>query len=148
MVAIVLLISATAFSITGRDIDLARKGDGLRLWESHGSRVERNRVAGARDVVIWYSERVTVRDNVVTAGRYGLHFMYASGSRVTGNCFERNAAGAYAMYSADLVYERNVMAGNHGPSAMDAGKGPASRSRSTTVRWANRKRCQGSDCRT
>ncbi len=103
-------------TIVGRDIDIARKGDAIRMWESHDSRVERNRVIGARDVVIWYSERVTVRDNQVSGSRYGLHFMYSSGSQVTGNRLERNAVGAYAMYSADIVYERNVLAGNHGPS--------------------------------
>ncbi len=102
--------------VTGRDIDIARRGDALRLWESHGSRVVSNAVNHSRDVVIWYSERVTVEDNTVTDSRYGLHFMYATGSRVTGNRLERNAAGAYAMYSSDLVYRRNVLAGNHGPS--------------------------------
>ncbi len=103
-------------TIVGRDIDIARKGDAIRMWESHDSKVERNRVIGARDVVIWYSERVAVRDNHVSGSRYGLHFMYSSGSQVTGNRLERNAVGAYAMYSADIAYEHNVLAGNHGPS--------------------------------
>jgi nitrous oxidase accessory protein len=102
--------------ITGREIDIARRGDAMRLWESHDSIVRGNRVEESRDVVIWYSERVTVQDNVVTGSRYGLHFMYATGGRVIGNRFERNAAGAYAMYSSDLRYEKNVLAGNHGPS--------------------------------
>jgi len=102
--------------ITGRDIDIARRGDALRLWESHDSRVVGNRIDGARDVVVWYSERVTLEGNTVSGGRYGLHFMYATGGRVVGNRFERNAAGAYAMYSSDLVYARNVLAGNHGLS--------------------------------
>lgn len=103
-------------TIVGREIDIARKGDAIRMWESHDARVEGNRVIDARDVVIWYSERVTVRDNHVSGSRYGLHFMYSSGSHVTGNRLERNAVGAYAMYSADIVYARNVLAGNHGPS--------------------------------
>ena len=59
---------------------------------------------------------VTVRDNQVRDGRYGLHFMYSSGSTVADNLFQNNAVGAYAMYSNDLVYERNRFVGNHGPS--------------------------------
>jgi nitrous oxidase accessory protein len=103
-------------TVTGRDLDPARKGDAIRLWESHDSRVEANRVDGARDVVIWYSNRVTVRGNTVRHSRYGLHFMYASGSQVLDNTLARNAVGAYAMYSADLVYRGNRLLGNHGPS--------------------------------
>ena len=30
--------------ITGRDLDIARRGDGIRMWESHDSRVEGNAV--------------------------------------------------------------------------------------------------------
>jgi nitrous oxidase accessory protein len=103
-------------TIVGRDIDVARRGDAIRLWESPDSRVAGNTVSRSRDVVIWFSEGVAVADNVVSDSRYGLHFMYAAGSRVTGNRFEENAVGAYAMYSADLVYEENVFRGNHGPS--------------------------------
>ncbi len=102
--------------INSRDLDIARRGDGIRMWESHDGVVEGNVVTGARDVVIWYSNGVTVRDNQVLDGRYGLHFMYSSGSTVAGNLFQNNAVGAYAMYSNDLVYERNRFVGNHGPS--------------------------------
>jgi nitrous oxidase accessory protein len=102
--------------ITGRDLPLARKGDGIRLWESEGSRVEENLVHDTRDILIWYSDNTTVRGNRVSGGRYGLHFMYASGSRVQDNRFEDNAVGAYGMYSADLAYERNLFLANHGPS--------------------------------
>lgn len=102
--------------ITSRDLDVARRGDGIRMWESHDGLVEGNTVSGARDVVIWYSSNVTVRNNEVVGGRYGLHFMYSSGSTVTDNLFADNAVGAYAMYSNDLAYERNRFVGSHGPS--------------------------------
>jgi nitrous oxidase accessory protein len=103
-------------TIVGRDIDVARRGDAIRLWESPDSIIAGNTVTGARDIVVWFSEGVVVRDNVVSRSRYGLHFMYAAGSRVTANRFEDNAVGGYAMYSGNLRYEANVFSGSHGPS--------------------------------
>jgi nitrous oxidase accessory protein len=103
-------------TVTGRDLDIARKGDAIRLWESHDSRVEGNTVDAARDVVVWYSKNVRLRDNTVSNSRYGLHFMYASGSTVEDNTFANNAVGAYAMYSDQLTYRGNRFLGNHGPS--------------------------------
>ena len=102
--------------VVGRDLDMARRGDAMRLWESHRSVVRGNRVRRGRDLVIWYSQNVTVEDNVVEDGRYGLHFMYASGSQVQGNYLRRNMVAAYAMYSRDLVYRGNLLQGSYGSS--------------------------------
>ncbi|MCB0217783.1 MAG: nitrous oxide reductase family maturation protein NosD, partial [Chloroflexi bacterium] len=102
--------------VRGRDIHIARRGDGIRIWESHGTRILDNQVLAARDVVIWYSEGLLIRGNTVREGRYGLHYMYSHDSRIEANRLERNAVGAFLMYSHDLVIEGNVMAGNHGPS--------------------------------
>lgn len=102
--------------IVGRDLDMARRGDAMRLWESHRSVVRGNHVRRGRDLVIWYSQNVTVEDNVVEDSRYGLHFMYASGSHVQGNRLLRNMVAAYAMYSRDLVYRRNLLQGSYGSS--------------------------------
>lgn len=103
-------------TVIGRDLPMPRRGDAIRFWESAGARLEGNTIDRGRDVVVWYSDNVIVRDNVVTASRYGLHFMYATGSQVEGNRLHRNYVGAYAMYSADLVYRGNQLTGNFGPS--------------------------------
>lgn len=102
--------------IQGLDLDMARRGDAMRLWESHRSVVRGNRVRRGRDLVIWYSQEVQVADNEVEDSRYGLHFMYAGGSRVTGNRLRRNLVAAYAMYSSDLHYQGNLLQGSHGSS--------------------------------
>lgn len=103
-------------SVVGRDLDMARRGDAMRLWESHRSVVRGNQVRRGRDLVIWYSQDVVVEDNVVEDSRYGLHFMYASGSQVQGNRLRRNMVAAYAMYSRNLVYRGNLMQGSYGSS--------------------------------
>lgn len=42
--------------IVGKDLDIARRGDAIRIWFSHDTTVENNTVNKARDVVLWYSE--------------------------------------------------------------------------------------------
>lgn len=102
--------------ITGRDLDMPRRGDAVRAWESRGTAIMDNVIDRSRDLVVWYSDEVFMVGNTVKNSRYGLHFMYASGSVVEGNRLERNAVGAYAMYSSNLEYNRNEFSGNHGPS--------------------------------
>jgi len=102
--------------IRGRDIHVARRGDGIRLWESHGSSITGNTVTGARDIVIWYSEDLTIADNTVRDGRYGLHYMYSHSSTIEGNRLLDNSVGAFLMYSSDLRVSGNLLAGNDGPS--------------------------------
>lgn len=102
--------------VRGRDLDVARRGDGIRIWESHGTVIEDNVVEGGRDVVIWYSERLRIEGNEVRQGRYGLHYMYSHDSEILRNRLERNSVGAFMMYSHGLRIEGNVFAGNHGSS--------------------------------
>ena len=42
----------------------------IRVWSSNDVIVEDNQIVRGRDVVLWYSERLTVRGNVVRGGRY------------------------------------------------------------------------------
>lgn len=108
--------------LTGRqELEDNLRGDGIKLWEAHGSIVRRNRVDAVRDVVVWYSRQVTLEDNVITGGRYGTHFMYAHDSAVRRNRMERNVVGIFVMYSARVLAEDNVLAGAHGAAGMGIG---------------------------
>jgi len=108
--------------VTGRpELEDNQRGDGIKLWEAHGSTVRRNRVESVRDVVVWYSRHVTLEDNVITGGRYGTHFMYAHDSTVRRSRIERNVVGIFVMYSARVTAEDNVLAGAHGPAGMGIG---------------------------
>lgn len=108
-------------SIGAKELDVARRGDGIRLWESEGSLVEGNTVVGGRDLVFWFTDGITVRGNTATGGRYGLHFMYSDGALVEGNLLSHNSVGAFLMYSTDLVLRGNVLTDNHGPSGYGIG---------------------------
>lgn len=108
-------------AIGAKDVFIANRGDGIRLWESARSVVEGNTIRGGRDSVFWFSDEVVVRDNEVTGGRYGLHFMYSDGAVVEGNVLSGNSVGAFLMYSRDVTVKDNIMAENHGPSGYGIG---------------------------
>ncbi len=111
----------TGNTISGKELDLGRRGDAIRLWEAAGSEVSDNVVTGSRDVVLWFSDDLVIRDNVVEHGRYGLHFMYSDNATVEGNELVDNSVGAFLMYSRDLTLTNNVMARNNGPSGFGIG---------------------------
>jgi len=97
------------------------RGDGIKLWESNDSTVKRSLVEGARDVVVWYSRRVTLDENTVQHCRYGSHFMYAHDSTVKNSRLAHNVVGIFSMYSSRLHVENNVLAGARGAAGMGIG---------------------------
>lgn len=107
--------------IVGKDLPLMRRADGIKLWGSAGTVIERNRMEHTSDLVVWYSARVTIRDNVVRDSRYGVHFMYSSESVIEGNTLIDNRVGAFLMNSRRLVFRNNLIARNRGPSGYGLG---------------------------
>jgi len=100
---------------------LGLRGDGIRLWETYDSRIEANLVEQSRDLVVWYSSRNVLKDNVVRNSRYGTHFMYSHHNRVEGSRYLNNEVGIFVMYSRDLVLERNTLLGASGAAGMGLG---------------------------
>ena len=99
----------------------ARKGDGIRVWYSDGVQLIDNTIHDARDIVLWYSKNLVLSGNLVTHGRYGVHFMYCDGARVEHNDFESNSTGLYVMYSRDVALRFNTIRGQWGPSGYGVG---------------------------
>ncbi|MCW5777379.1 MAG: nitrous oxide reductase family maturation protein NosD [Phycisphaeraceae bacterium] len=104
-----------------KPLDPERRGDGIRLWWSHGVVVERNAVHQSRDIVFWYSENLIVRHNTVTGSRYGLHFMYSHDTTLSHNVLSDNSVGVYLMYSNDIALTDNRMINNRGASGYGLG---------------------------
>jgi nitrous oxidase accessory protein len=102
--------------ITSMNLPVARRGDSVRVWYSHDTLIENNIAQHGRDVILWYSDRGTVRDNNFDFSRYGLHLMFSHHTTVTGNSLNGNSIGLYAMYSNDLTVSGNSLSNNHGPS--------------------------------
>jgi nitrous oxidase accessory protein len=97
------------------------RGDGIKLWESHGSIVRDSLVERVRDVVVWYSRQVTLERLAVKNSRYGAHFMYAHDSSSSHCRFLENEVGIFVMYSNRVRAERNVVAGAKGAAGMGFG---------------------------
>lgn len=108
-------------TITCKDLEAGRRGDGIRLWWSHGCTVEGNTVHGSRDMVFWYSENLRITRNTVTDSRYGLHFMYSHGSVLEENDLLSNSVGVYLMYSNGITLRGNRMRNNRGASGYGIG---------------------------
>lgn len=102
-------------------LELGRRGDGLRLWESHNTTLSHNQVLSARDVVLWYSKGLKIHDNVIRNGRYGIHFMYSASADVERNLITDNSIGVFLMYSDDVNIRRNIFQHNRGPSGYGLG---------------------------
>ena len=107
--------------LRGKKLDLGRRGDLIRAWNSDRTTVRRNRLEGGRDMVLWFSTGSVVENNVVSGGRYGMHFMYTNFARVSGNRFSDNSVGFYSMYSHDVLVENNVFERHRGPSGSALG---------------------------
>lgn len=104
-----------------KDMEPGRRGDGIRLWWSHGCLVEGNTVRGSRDMVFWYSENLRITRNNVSDSRYGLHFMYSHDTVLEGNDLEGNSVGVYLMYSNNITLRGNRMRNNRGASGYGIG---------------------------
>ncbi len=100
---------------------LGMRGDGIRLWETYDSLVERNLVEQSRDLVVWYSSRNVLKDNEVRHGRYGTHFMYSHGNRVERCRYLYNEVGIFIMYSRDILVANSTMLGATGAAGMGIG---------------------------
>lgn len=107
--------------ITGKELDIARRGDLIRLWDSDDVLIENNVTRNGRDAVLWYSERMTLRGNDFSYGRYGLHFMYCDDATMEGNRLTYNSVGAYLMYGRRMTLRDNLIAFNRGPSGYGIG---------------------------
>jgi nitrous oxidase accessory protein len=105
-------------TIGAKDLDVPARGDGIRVWYSENTEVIGNRVDRGRDVVLWYNNGAVIRDNHITNGRYGLHFIYCDDNLVENNTVEGNSVGAFLMYSRRLTLRHNIFANNRGLAAM------------------------------
>lgn len=107
--------------ITGKPMPPPRRGDGIRLWYSSDTEIVDNAVTGTRDVVVFFSDRLSIRGNLIREGRYGLHYMYSNHNHFERNRFVRNQVGAFIMYSSAITLEANLFAESGGASGLGLG---------------------------
>ena len=108
-------------TIGGKNLDIARRGDGLRLWGSDRAVVEGNTIHDGRDAILWYSKNVIVRGNSSLRCRYGFHLMYSDSVTLADNELSANSVGIYLMYSKGVTLISNRLLRNRGPSGYGIG---------------------------
>ncbi len=108
-------------NIGAKELEVPARGDSIRVWFSANTEVVGNHVNKGRDVVLWYNNGAIIRDNVITNGRYGLHFMYCDDTLIENNHLVGNSVGAFLMYSRRLTVRHNIFANNRGPSGYGIG---------------------------
>lgn len=107
--------------IGSKVLDIARRGDALRLFRSDNCLIEANTFENGRDALLWYSNHVTVRNNVSRHNRYGFHMMYANDVTLENNQISDNSVGIYLMYGKGYVIQHNQLFRNRGPSGYGIG---------------------------
>lgn len=107
--------------ITGKPLAPPRRGDGIRLWYTSETEIVGNTVTRTRDVVVFFSDDLSIRENLVRDGRYGLHYMYSDHNRFERNRFVGNQVGSFIMYSSYITLEDNLFAESGGASGLGLG---------------------------
>lgn len=108
-------------TLAGKPLEIGRRGDLVRVWNSDRARLSRNKLVGGRDMVLWFSTGSVIEGNEASGGRYGLHFMHTNAAVIRGNSFRNNSVGLYVMYSKQLLIEDNLFARHRGPSGSGLG---------------------------
>ena len=65
-------------TILAKPVDIAMRGDGIKIWYCDDVLVENNEASDGRDIILWYSNRGVVRGNDFNRERYGLHLMFSN----------------------------------------------------------------------
>jgi nitrous oxidase accessory protein len=93
-----------------------RSGNGIHLWYSTRITIRDNEIRGHRDGIYFeFVEDSRVVDNVSEGNlRYGLHFMFSDRCDYIDNTFARNGAGVAVMYTESVVMIGNDFDDNRG----------------------------------
>lgn len=101
-------------SVTALPVDVAMRGDGIRVWYSDNVTIDGNTATDGRDIILWYSNDALVTNNSFDRNRYGMHLMFSDRATIEENSFDSNTIGLYVMYSRDVRIVSNSLSNNVG----------------------------------
>jgi len=94
-------------------LPVARRGNGIHLWQTVANEVRDNEVVAARDgVYLSFAHDNVIEGNVGRGLRYGIHYMYSERNTLAGNEFSGCRGGIALMYSRGNRIVANTLAGN------------------------------------
>lgn len=96
-----------------RDLRVVDRGNGIHLFGARRVLVANNEVSGTRDgIFVSATHDSTIAENRFRDVRYGVHYMWSHGNRITKNVVSESLAGFALMQSRDLIVEDNVAYAN------------------------------------
>ena len=98
------------------DLEISRRGDGMRVWYSKNILLDSNTITNCRDTLIWYTDGIIIQNNMIDSNLYGLHFMYSDNATIQNNTISNNSVGIYMMYSETIIATDNSILWNRGAS--------------------------------
>ena len=96
--------------IRSRPVDIADRGDGLRIWNGTGNHIEGNDIAMIRDVTISNSPRNRYVGNRIRDSRRAMNFLFSGRSLVEDNDLQYNATGLTILNSDGIIIRKNRIA--------------------------------------
>ncbi len=93
--------------VTGKNLSLGLRGDGLRIWNGHHNDIAGNEFRRVRDLTLTNSPDNRIVNNRLSDARYAMHIVFSPRTLVEGNHIERTGTGIVAMYSPNLVVRGN-----------------------------------------
>jgi nitrous oxidase accessory protein len=94
-------------TIRGHSAPLNLRGDGVRLWNSRGNRVEGNLIEDTRDITLANSPRNRIVGNTIRGGRYGMQLVFSPRIEIEANTLVHNATGIAVLYSDEVTVRGN-----------------------------------------
>lgn len=101
-------------TIAALPVDVAMRGDGIRVWYSDNVTIDGNTATDGRDMILWYSNDAVVINNAFDRNRYGMHLMFSDRAVIEDNSMDGNTIGLYVMYSRDVRIVGNSLSNNIG----------------------------------
>ena len=96
-----------------KDLRVNERGNGIQLWRSKGSIVEKNEIRHGRDgIYVTTSEDNIFRGNNFAELRFAIHYMYTHNSIVSDNYSSGNHIGFALMNSDGLTVRNNISDGD------------------------------------
>ena len=93
--------------VTGKDLTLGMRGDGIRVWNGRHNTIEDNRFQRARDLTFMNSADNLIAGNRFIDGRYGMHIVFSPRLRIERNFLSKTGTGIIILYSKDLIVRSN-----------------------------------------
>lgn len=104
--------------ITGIPGHYSKKGNGISLYNSENVNVQGNNIQHVQDgVYIESVNQISLSENKIHNGRYGIHFMYTKNGQAIGNTFKKNVTGIMLMISENIKMQDNHLYDQNGLNA-------------------------------